>query len=162
MKTLFFLIVLIMGDSHAEGYPGTYLAQVMRNRDHQTTVMSKVGLRITTMAKQTILFEDAAFKVIIMGTNDSPGRATELAYRKVAQDYPDAFLISPPAYRGALGLRTNQVAQIQQKVFGNRWIDSRPCTSDFKGRTTDTIHFTKDGAKRWMDCVIAEIDRRRK
>lgn len=162
MNTLLMLVGLIMGDSHAEGHPGTYLAKILSDRGHETTVVSKVGLRITTMARQTIMFEDASFKVVMMGTNDSPGRATERAYRRIAADYPDAFLVGPPAYRGALGLRTKAVAKIQERVFGDRWIDSRPCTSDYSGRTRDGVHFTKDGAKRWIDCVVAEIDRRRK
>jgi hypothetical protein len=162
MTTFLFLVALIMGDSHAEGAPGSYLARLLSVRNYQTTVISKVGHRTTTMARQTIIFADSDLKVIIMGTNDSPGEATELAYRKISRDYPDAYLIGPPAYRGTLGLRTSQVAEIQKRVFRGRWFDSRPCTSSFVGRTRDGVHFTREGAKLWMDCVIAEIDRRRK
>jgi hypothetical protein len=151
---------LIMGDSHAEGAPGEYLQKIMSSRGYETTVLSKVGLRITTMAKQTLLFEEAKLQVIIMGTNDSPTRATRSAYARVAADYPEAYLVGPPKYKGHLGSRTDRVAEIQRQVFGDRWIDSRPCTSDMTGRVG--IHFTKDGAKTWIDCVIAEIDRRRK
>ncbi len=134
----------------------------MSKRGYETTVISKVGLRITTMASQTLMFEDSPFQVIIMGTNDSPTRATERAYRRVAADYPEAYLVGPPKYKGHLGSRTDRVAEIQRRVFGERWIDSRPCTSDMTGRAKDGVHFTKDGAKTWIDCVVAELDRRRK
>jgi hypothetical protein len=127
MMSWFMLVSLVLGDSHAEGHPGEYLARVLRSRGHETTVVSKVGLRAPVMARYPFVLEDA-YTVILLGTNDTPNRATERAYASLAKTYPKAFLVGPPKFRGALGARMTRVSKIQRRIFKSRWIDSRPCT----------------------------------
>lgn len=109
---------------------------------------------------ETLLKKDAAWKptiaIVMLGTNDIGLNLSvdEKSMRNIRNwlkaSGAEVWGIGPPSFAEAERQRgTDGIVLMMRRVFGSRFIDARPLTSDLtrRGRAGDLIHFTGDGSK---------------
>lgn len=172
--------VLIVGDSHVKGYFGYWLGE--RIKDQGANYIKVVGregwgvcrwLNSAKFGEPSVEYLIKTYEpdVIIMelGGNDW-WRKDYDEYEKCVRTLWDkihdhesvnhVYWIGPPkAVRKSAKqqFQRMKIANIIKSVVGlDHYIDSFTKT-DHRGRTSDGIHFTKEGSKRWVERVIADI-----
>lgn len=160
---LMLLVALVMGDSHAAGHPGRLLSEELWLRGYRTSVIyANAGQTAVGLGRKPLRMR-ADLVIIFLGSNDRLTRETALAYIGIAERHPNAYIVGPPAYRDrSLHARSRAVYRLQRRIFGAGSIDSEPCTIDLSGRTRDGVHFTRRGSRHWVDCILSEIEARRR
>ncbi len=160
--------ILIVGDSlsASSAAPGGILAARLRGAGATVTVDAIVG----RSARSFYAAADAAARVtaawdvrpdlviVSLGTNDIVvGAATDQASMQRLHDDLEkggaqVWAFGPPAFAAGHRLEAGepQVVSMMRGVFGDRFIDTRPLSSDLVGtnqRTADGIHFPASSAK---------------
>jgi lysophospholipase L1-like esterase len=161
--------------------PGQLLAQALEQQGAKPVRIQAKGGRSASHfvvhegGLQILAGEVANYRpdvaIIILGTNDMlvPEAPTRTAFAQMKRIFDDAkipvYHVGPPAfdpslqshYAATLGANYNTLAEMVVRVgrdlFGPRFIDARPMTSDTlttaQGRSSGLVHFAMSGAQRW-------------
>jgi hypothetical protein len=158
LAQMFLLVAVILGDSHAAGYPGRILSQELWLEGYDASLIdARVGRKAKDVVNKPLKLS-SDITVIFIGSNDPINRNTVKSYLDLSELYPNAYVVGPPVFEDrSLDARSKIISRLQRRVFGNNAINSRRCTDKYSGRTRDGVHFTKDGAKRWVNCILSEI-----
>ncbi len=148
---------LIIGDSHVaeHSYLGKHLKQGFENKGYKTLVQGFVGIGSYGLSKKR--FNQQNITIIVLGTNDIPGNGAYRSYINLYNRYPYAFVVGPPAFKNKrLELISQRISEIQLRIFGSRFINSRQCNGIDK-RASDGVHFINSSAKNWSSCILEHI-----
>lgn len=109
---------------------------------------------------QGLLKRDATWRpsiaIVMLGTNDiGLNLAVDEKSMRNIRDWlkatgAEVWGIGPPSFADPVRMRgTDGIVLMMRRVFGSRFIDARPLTTDLvrKGRAGDLIHFTGDGSR---------------
>lgn len=157
--------VVIVGDSlsSAATAPGGVMAQALREHGATVTVNAKVG----RSARSLYSSEGGSFggiptageiAIVVMGTNDivvgaAPDKASMQRLRaELGAGGAEVWAFGPPAFAAGHRLESGEpaIVNMMRGVFGARFIDLRPLSSDLVGsgqRTSDGIHFPASSGK---------------
>jgi lysophospholipase L1-like esterase len=169
--------------------PGQLLAQALEQQGAKPVRIQARGGRSASYfvvhenGLQILAGEVANYRpdvaVIILGTNDMmlDEAPTRTAFAKMKRIFDDAkipvYHVGPPAfdpslqshYAATLGANYNTLAEmvvhVGRDLFGSRFIDARPMTSDIltaaQGRSSGLVHFAMSGAQRWATRMSAAL-----
>lgn len=158
MNNLFLTLALVLGDSHAQGFPGEVLSKHLNERGYTVARATKVGATVYEVTKHPFNLKGATLKFMFLGSNDSPGKNTVKRYQKLKQLYPGVYMIGPPFFQNKkLDQRSYEISKIQKQIFGIKYLDSRVCTTNNSERYPDGVHFTYYGAANWVNCVLKQV-----
>ena len=157
------MYVLVVGDSHVVGAPGTALAARWKARGATIVRMAEVGwgpqdwVEMRPGALEAAAQEpfDAVF--LWFGTNDAATPETAAALERLHELWPNALFVGPPSYRDqALAQRASALIRMEKKLFGARFIDAQPMTRDLP-RGADGIHFGQEAGAIWAERLDAAL-----
>lgn len=155
--TIYMLTALIIGDSHVaeHSHLGRYLKQNLEQQKYKVNIKGFVGIGSYGLSKKE--FNKHNLTIIVLGTNDIPGNGAYRSYVNLSYKYPYAFVVGPPKFKNkSLDSRSRKISDMQHRIFGNRFINSRLCYGIDK-RFNDGVHFTDKSALSWSNCILKYI-----
>jgi hypothetical protein len=157
--TFIMTLALIMGDSHASGFPGEVLAKHLNDKGYEVVRMSKVGATVFHYTNNKTFKHKTSIKFAFLGSNDSINLHTVKRYQKLKNLYPNLYVIGPPFFNNPkLDRRSYEISKIQKRIFGKNYLDSRICTTNNSERYKDGVHFTYYGALEWVKCALKSLN----
>ncbi len=145
MSTLLYIVIAIVGDSHAVGHPGQLLAAALRRQGHEVLLQGRVGAR----ANSTRWSCRADWQIAFLGSNESPSDHLAQVYRAIGSRTKQTIVVGPPA---STRNRVNAAAELLSNAQISRYIDSRKCTN--VRESSDGLHYGKAGAEQWVKCLL--------
>jgi lysophospholipase L1-like esterase len=160
--------IQILGDSlsYGQSSPGWFMGSHLGGAGAEVRINARVGRSAwnfydredTTAQLAAIRAWDPDIVIVELGTNDvglsmsKDGARMAQLKRELAAGGAEVWAFGPPSF--PTGTKHHEgspaVVAMMRQVFGGKFIDLRPITSDLLSsahRTSDQIHFTTDGAK---------------
>lgn len=160
--------VVVFGDSLSAGpsTPGQVLAGKLASAGADVRVFARVGRSAHNFYGRedhaALLAQVASFRpdlaIVVLGTNDVglslsvDQQAMARLKRDLGAGGAEVWAFGPPAFATSARIHDGApaVAGMMRTVFGARFLDLHPLTSDLTGsahRAADKIHFTSAGGK---------------
>lgn len=158
--------VLIVGDSQAEGAPGSALEARLRGQGVETRRIGYVGhgaydwTRMHWPEYQAAL---SAFQpdqvIMVFGSNDAPNANLEQAMQRFKASASKVYYAGPPRYDRVASSQALSVGirDMAKRVFGNKHLDAWPYTGASVPRAGDGLHFTAAGGATWADGMVRDL-----
>jgi len=167
--------ILIVGDSQAQGTPGSYAEQKFRAAGHTVQRISQpscgpidwssdavsagcrtAGLWSRYTGAVNSFRPDAV--LLIFGSNDSGSRLDDALLQMKNRIAPPVFMSGPPLYPAADRQRLGEsIKVINQRVFGDRWIDAYPFTPLTLQRDALQAHLPGAAGRPWGEGMAAAV-----
>lgn len=169
--------ILIVGDSQAQGTPGSYAQRKFEAGGHEVRRISQHGCgpidwssdEVSAGCRTPGLWSRytgtvASFRpdiiVLIFGSNDFGSRLDDGLLKMKNQVRPPVWMSGPPMYpaedRQRLG---TSIRAINQRVFGSRWIDAWPHTPLSLPRDALQAHLPGEAGRPWGEAIADAVMR---
>lgn len=169
--------ILIVGDSQAQGTPGSYAQRKFEAGGHEVRRISQHGCgpidwssdEVSAGCRTPGLWSRytgavASFRpdiiVLIFGSNDFGSRLDDGLLKMKNQVRPPVWMSGPPMYpaedRQRLG---TSIRATNQRVFGSRWIDAWPYTPLSLPRDALQAHLPGEAGRPWGEAIADAVMR---
>ena len=169
--------VLIVGDSQAQGTPGSYAQRKFEAAGHTVQRISQHGCGPIDWSSDAVsagcrtpglwtryTSKVASFRpdviVLIYGSNDFGSRLDDALRQMASRVSPPVWMSGPPMYpaedRQRLG---TTIRATNQEVFGDRWIDAWPHTPLSLPRDSLQAHLPGEAGRPWGEAIADQVMR---